>query len=418
MRIFASSDETGNVKEVVCSLGVDTSLKDGERPELVQNILQKDDFTNVRTRVHQLKIFQEKYLLAHRLGGILCVYEYFASSQVAGENYGLIHSYKFPIDMGDKPVSLVTFEEHGFAVAAYESLKIFLVYLDDLELEPLQIDLPLRDQTEAGQTVTTNAFVHCSYNPGVFAYGGKDNDLQIVRLFDSKTDMSKNSFMDANKWKIKVLFRGDNVEPDHLDLKVPIWITQILFTKETTKKAFHVITSTRYGHIRKYNTKEDAQPLDSWKVSEKPIITLNFANSEQTEIIITDVHTFVAKLSLVQIDAKAHRIVSASAGTFYKPSLKLLGKFSEGGNTGAIHAVAISKDKVAFGGLDRYLRVFDIQTRKMLMKVYLGTQISWVCVLEDAETTQQANEAAEDDELWDQLDNKAEPAIKKRKRNI
>ena len=143
---------------------------------------------------------------------------------------------------------------------------------------------------------------------------------------------------------------------------------------------------------------------------------MNFATEAQHQVIVTDKHTFVARLSLVEVNAKGQRIVSASAGTFYRPTLKVLGKYTEGGNTGAIFGVDISLDAniVAFGGLDRYLRVFDITSRKLLCKVYLGTQVSCLEIMDDADDDE-ANEAREDDEVWNQLASTDEKAVKKQK---
>ena len=96
MRFFVSADETGNVKEVVCSRGTDTSVKDGQKPELVQSILQKDETTNVKNRIIDMIVYQEKFLIASRLGGLVSVYELFGSSEVPEENYKLLHTYKLP----------------------------------------------------------------------------------------------------------------------------------------------------------------------------------------------------------------------------------------------------------------------------------------------------------------------------------
>ncbi|OBA23179.1 hypothetical protein METBIDRAFT_76240 [Metschnikowia bicuspidata var. bicuspidata NRRL YB-4993] len=397
MRFFVSADESGNVKEVVCSKGTDTSKKDGQQPDLVQNLLQKHDLTTVKTRIVHLKTFQERWIVTARLGGFL------------------------------NPVSLVAFEEHDFVLVAFESAKLFVVHFDGgkFTTAPLCIALPPR-QTK--NPTTLSAFVANPYVAGVFAYGGKDNDLQVIRLFDSSKKFSNADFADLKSWKVKTLFQAENVEPDHLDLEVPIWITNILFMQGEAKKKFKLVTATKYGHIRKYNTAEDTEPTELYKVCDKPIISMVFASENQDEVIISDTHTFVAKLSLTQVDKKAHRIISASAGTFYKPSLKLLGKFSEGGNTGAIYGVDVSFNAglVAIGGLDRYLRVFDIGSRKLVLKVYLGTQISTIKMLDDTDSGDKEGDkrdAEEDDEFWNALDegkdtNGGAPLLKKRKRNI
>lgn len=420
-KILASADETGNLKEVVCPRGTDTSKKDGVQPEAVATLFPASDLNNVRNRIVDAALFQDKWVVATRLGGFVTVNEWLGDSPE--EQYQLLHTYKLPVDAQDKPVALIPFEDDDFALVAFESSRVYVLYFNGgkFDAEPFSVALPPR-QTEKPSTLS--AFVHSPYTRGIFASGGKDNDLQVLKLFDKAKKFTSADFK-SDAWKVKVVFQADNVEPDHLGLDVPIWISGILFCKDAPKKGYKLITATRYGHIRKYDTKEDQEPVETYKVCEKPIITLTFATAAQEEIIISDTHTFVARFSLTKIDAKAQRIVSASAGTFFKPSLKLLGKYSEGGNTGAVHGVSVDFDAgvVALGGLDRYLRVFDIQSRALVAKVYLGTQINSVTILEagkaEAENPEQKREVEEDDEFWNELTTKdAAPKIQKKKRRI
>lgn len=425
MRFLVSADETGNLKEVICKRGVDTSKKDGEQPDSVENILQTSDLTNVKNRIVNLATFEDKWIVCTRMGGYVDVYDLVTLSEIPEENENLLKSYKLPVESGDKPVSLIKFEDSDFVLAAFESSVVFVIKFNGgkFDLEPISITVP--SHTE-GKQFTLSSFVHNPYARGIFACGGKENDLQIIKFFDKKKKFAKKDFQNASSWKLKVVFKAENVEPDHLDLEVPIWITGILFCEDAPKKGYKLVTSTRYGHIRKYDTLEETEPVESYKVCDKPIITLTFASKEQDEIFISDTHTFVARFSLTKVDSKAHRIVSASAGTFFKPSLKLLGKYSEGGNTGAIHGVDadLSKNIVVFGGLDRYLRVFDISTRALLLKVYLGTQISSLAILDatdgDEVPDEKKRELEAEEEFWNDLDNEESeapaPIIKKKRR--
>lgn len=404
MRVLASADEIGNVKEIVCARGTDTSQKDGQQPELVQNMLPSGELTTVKTRIARLALFDDRWILAARLGGQLSVYDYNT------EDHELLHSYTLDVEQGDKPIALVNFEEHDFAMVAFESATVFAVYFNNgaFDVAPLRLALPPR-QTKDDSSIS--AFQKNPYVPGIFAYGGNKNDLQIVRLFKKDKTFSAADF--AHEWKVKVVFQAENVEPDHLGLDVPIWITNILFCRDAPKSGYSLVTATRYGHVRKYNTKEDSEPTELYKVCDNAIVTLTFASEAQDEIIITDTHTFVARLSLTEIHKKAQRIVSASAGTFFRPSLKLLGKYSEGGNTGAIHAVDVLDGVVAFAGLDRYLRVFDVASRKLLAKVYLGTQTASLVLTNGGDGAKR--DAEEDEDFWNELEAPAQIQKKKRK---
>lgn len=409
MRFLVSADETGSIKELYASRGVDTSKKESILPKLLQNFLQPGEHSNVRNRVVHFRQYNHSWLVATRFGGMVSIYD--LASETA--ECLLLHTYALPVDSLDRPISLLTFEEHEFIMVAFESGVLFVIRLDATFLRP-----PLRLQVcdNSKNTKPLCAFVANPYAAGVFAYGGKETDLKVIRMFLASRKFEDSDFSDAACWKTKVLFAAENVEPDHLGIVCPIDISAILFQKEAPKKGFCLVTATKTGHIHKYNTVEDQVPIGSYKVCENPILTMNFATEAQHQVIVTDKHTFVARLSLVEVNAKGQRIVSASAGTFYRPTLKVLGKYTEGGNTGAIFGVDISLDAniVAFGGLDRYLRVFDITSRKLLCKVYLGTQVSCLEIMDDADDDE-ANEAREDDEVWNQLGSADEKAVKKPK---
>lgn len=424
MRFLVSADETGNVKEVICSSGTDTSQKDALQPELIRSVLEDSDRLTVKTRIRLMRIMKDNVLLAARIGGYVDFYDV---SDRSSDNFGkLLRSVGLGCEKGAKPIALELNESLGIAMVALESSDLYIISINEADSAPITIKLPGRTP----EATSISAFTSNAARPGVFAYGGKDNDLQIIKLYDENQVKKKGfKFADAGSWKPKVLFKAENVEPDHLGLDVPIWVTGILFQKSTGSKHFKLVTSTWYGHIRKYDTLSDEEPIASYKVCEKPITNLRFATDSEEDIIITDTHTYVAKLSLIKVDAKAVRIVSASAGTFYRPSLKVLGRYSQGGNTGAINSVEHSpaSEIVATGGLDRYLRVFDVKTRNLLAKVYVGTQISSIVFIEDDSLLNSEKEAAEieqqqEDELWEQLEDKKEvddkPLITKKRRRI
>ncbi|QRG40392.1 hypothetical protein FDK38_004862 [Candidozyma auris] len=427
MKFLVSSDETGNLKEVVCAEGTDTSSKEAIQPELVRSILTQSDYTNVRTRITHMTVVKD-ILVTARMGGIVNFYS--ISADESHEYGATLQTYKLNCDEGSNPVSLIHLEALGCLMVALDSAEVFVLSIEGGQTEiPVSLRLPGRS---GKNSQPISVFVQNPYEPGIFAYGGKCNDLQVVKLFDKKR--MKNGakiFNSGSRVTPEVVFQAENVEPDHLGLDVPVWITGILFQKNAGKKGFKMVTSTGYGQIRLYDTSLEEEPIGSYKICEKPIRVLQFATDHEDEVIVADSHNFVARVSLFKVDAKAERIVSASAGTFYKPSLKILGKYSKGGNTGAINSIARSPSRnvVATGGLDRYLRVFDVQTRNLLAKVYLGTQISSLLFIEDdglsnldRDQAESALEDQNDDEIWEQLDHNAgsddDLKITKRRRRI
>lgn len=429
MKILVTSDDTGAVKEVVCSRGTDTSKQDAKQPTSIKNICSEPG-ASVRTRILQMVNFKSTFLIASRLGGSITIYD------LNHEEYEMIHTYQLPISNEDKPISLIELEEFDVVLVAFESGKIFAINLNNgnFDLDPIEIQLPGKKGI--------SAFINNPHETGIFACGGKENDTRVIRLFEGK--ITKEVFDTKSKqdfFKPEVIFTARNVKNDHLDLRPPIWISKILFFKEKPKDGYKLLTSTRYGQIRIYDTTQGKRPIQDYKVCEKPIVTLNFADSEE-EIIISDTHDLVAKYSLKQIDSKAFKTHSASAGEITKPVSKLLGKFSAGGNTGAIVGASIFDDEIiSTGGLDRYLRVYDVSSRDIFAKVYLGVQITDVLMLDNEDEEEEDTESevgekrkkniekrrrkaleeeneSDEEELWNQLEENNKSKIEKKKRRI
>lgn len=414
MRVLCSADEIGGLKEVLCGKGTDTSVKDARQPESVKSIEEAQQ--SPKTKILQMVDYKSKYLVVSRLGGSLEIYD-------LKENYKKRKSLKVPVGENEKLVSLVALESLDLILVAMETSKIYIFSLSEIdeEIEPVEVCLP------GGKNISV--FVSNPYEIGVFAYGGQENDVRIVRLFEAGFD--KGSLLNE-KVKPEVLFTARNVRNDHLDLRVPIWITGILFL-QSRSQGYQFITSTRYGQMRLYDTAHGRRPILDRKLCESPIISLNHGETEE-EIIISDTRNLVCKYSLVRCLKKAFEDPTKSSSHTDKESEPLtLGKYSAGGNTGAIYGVDIVEDYIATGGLDRYLRVFNLEDRELLAKVYLGTQVTSVVILEgEADDTmsthpveirkrrrkirsdQPQNSDESDDELWKELDENRHNTDKKR----
>lgn len=411
MKVLVSSDETGLVKEVICPKGTDTSKKEGIKPSSLRNICA-DPAPSVKQRVTSMTIVGD-YLVTLRLNGDVCVYN--------SVDYELEKTVSL---CNDKPISLINYQTHNAVIVAFETSKVFILSLDDFK--PIQVDLPVEDNKVIA------SFVSNPFKDGVFAYGGEENDVKIVSFYEKPSA----KFV-KTKFNPSIIFSAENVPNDFLDLRVPVSIKHIRFMEENK-----FITVTKYGQLRIYDTTIKKRPINDFKIGPKPImqVTLNNDNA-----ILSDTTNMIGKYSLTIIDPKATKINSASAGELRRPSVKLLGKFNEGGNTGATHAITNFEDKyVATGGLDRYLRIFDINTRKLVAKVYLGTQISSIIILTDEDEESEIeqpkvsdarklklnrkkrlnnnNDDEDDDKLWDELESnsqvKSDKSLKKKSRKI
>ncbi|KAI5955891.1 NSA1 [Candida jiufengensis] len=408
MKFLVSSDDSASAKIVICDRGTDTSKQDSQQPKSIQNCLIEPKLKYSSRIIHLLN-YNYEYLIASRLGGIISIYDFEEiepsenKDEPVEDPYKHLHDFKIPVEKNDKPVDLIKIEKLDSILVPYSSGRLFLIHATDFNFEPLEIILP--------DTKPIDAFTINPEFENIFAFGGKENDLKVVELYDYKTNSKifQQDYKEA--FKPKILYQAKNVKNDHLDLRVPIWITNILFFNNGSNEKFKLITSTRYGQVRIYDSTHGRKPLKDYPICQTPILTLTFANEEQSEIIITDTHNLISKYTLDIIDEKAFKTNSATAGDIIKPVPKSLGRYT-GGNTGATNAVQILEDIIAFAGLDRYLRVFDVESRELIAKVYVGVEVSSLIILDDedeAEVEQKRKrdeQEQEDDEMWNQLDKK------------
>lgn len=395
MRLIVTCDDSGSAKEVVCTPGTDTSKQDKPQPISITQVFVEPK-ASPASRIVYSTLYQQRYAVCCRLDASISVYD------LEDDEKKLVCHREYAELKGSKPVSLHVFAGFDALVMGLDTGKAALVmfHKNALEEECKVVELP------GGKPI--DALEACPSQPGVFAYGGKENDLRIVKVFEAgkKIKLLKS---------VEVLFAAKNVKNDHLDLRVPIWITKIRFLP--AKDSFKLITATRYGQLRIYDTNHGRKPAHDYQVCTNPIITLNFAGTNFDEVIISDNKNMVARHSLVSIDKKAFKTNSATAGDIVKPVPRLLGKYQEGGNTGAIFGVLCFKDTfVATGGLDRYLRVYNLESRELVSKVYVGSQIADILFLEEEEEEESEDEVDEEEEnnaLWDELES-SRPAKKQK----
>lgn len=417
MKFLVTANDTGAVKEVEVGRGADTSVKDALQPTSVKNFWAGKGSA---ARLLFLEEFDGSIFVGIRRNGLLSIYD--NNDNGADDKYAQLHEYVLDIETGDLPVALVCLEHMDGVVVAYESRKAFFVCFNSskFDLEPVLVELPGKQ--------TISAFECNPYDDGVFAYGGKDLDVQIVRIYKENDTIE----LIKDLTTPESLFCAKNVPLDHLQMRVPIWVSQIkFFNSESTAGKYNFVTATRYGQIRLYNTAESDLPTKDYKVCEKPIMNMAFANQKETEVVITDTHNLIAKYSLVDEIKNGYKVHSASAGDIIKPLCKLLGKYSAGGNTGATRALRVFNNEILVAaGLDRYLRVFDVATRAILAKVYLGVEVSAVVCLDIEDELPQTHdnktltlqpkkrrdiqqaEESDEEELWSKLD--AAPLKKKK----
>lgn len=236
--------------------------------------------------------------------------------------------------------------------------------------------------------------------PNVVATGGKENELKL--------------------WDLEQLgdstFQAKNVSNDFLNLRVPVWVTDIGFLSNSDK----VVTCTGRHQVRVYDPLcgQRRPVLDLSMAEDHPLTCLSVRGTHQQVIVGSS----QGRLTLVDLRAKGNAVQC------YK------------GFSGSIRDVHCSDNAVITCGLDRFLRVHDIDNKKLIHKMYLKSRLN--CLLchsnivtgrTDGDVEKSAKDARVKDhndnnngdndadqqdveELWDQMDTVTSTKVKKLKR--
>lgn len=153
-----------------------------------------------------------------------------------------------------------------------------------------------------------------------------------------------------------------------------MWIRDLQFI--TPEK---IAIVTEYKHLRVYNTTESRRPFVNIAVGESPL----------RSIVSTD--TF--------------GIVGDNCGHLVKvcyTDKKPIGTFQ--GSAGSIVQLAMHRNRLFCVGMDRFLRVFDIQSREEIEKVYLKQRMTGIALMREDEDDQEEQEEASVEELWNDME--------------
>ncbi|KAH3679633.1 hypothetical protein WICMUC_000865 [Wickerhamomyces mucosus] len=387
MRILASTDDSGGFK--------DTSSQTAPQPKEIKQFNEQ----GLKNRIQKLIVHNrstKKIVITARANGDINFYD-------LNNEYGLINTINNGLkDIKDQYIAL--FVINGLIISVSQQGKLLII--DESTIFDKSIN-----STNFEIKGPISSFIPHPKHFGIFAYGGDENDVKIIKLFE-KSSTSKEII--SNKIDSKILFQGKNVKNDKLDLRVKIWITGIIFINldNHTDSKWEFLTTTKYGQIRRYNTSHGRKPILDKKISENPILNIA-STSNEGEIICSDNKTTTA-------------LFNASKGN-------LIAKYK--GAVGAVQDLYtdIGANLLITGGLDRYVRVFNIETRETIGKIFVGSKISQVWLLDDEKVEieqpidekeqkiaakkkklREIEENEDEDEVWNQLD-QLETKSKKRK---
>lgn len=212
------------------------------------------------------------------------------------------------------------------------------------------------------------------------ATGGKENPLKVWDLERPE----------------KAVFTAKNVKNDWLDLRVPIWVRDMAFLPDSEK----IVTCTGHHQVRIYDpSTPQRRPVLEVEFGEYPLTALSVPASGDS-VVVGNTQGQLAVLDLRKglVRGCLKGLAGAVRGLQCHPKLPL----------------------VASCGLDRFLRVHNLEDRKLQHKVYLKSRLNCVLLssscLEhtgddlsgDVEEVKQ--EGAEEDEVWDAMETVTERA--------
>ena len=216
----------------------------------------------------------------------------------------------------------------------------------------------------------------------VLAAGGKENK---VALYDLETQ--------------SMLFRAKNLPNDFLNLAQPNWDMDFAFFSPgchqqytpSGKQDYKIAVSNAYHKIRIYDVKASKRPVVDVEIGAHPARAIA-ASSCGNYIIAGDAAGRLQKLDV-------------------RYNLRQVGVFR--GQCGSVREVQVhpTLPMVASVGLDRHLRIHDIDTRKLLKEVYLTQKLTG-CLFSAVEPSKRKARSAvadtveekESDEVWDELE--------------
>lgn len=183
------------------------------------------------------------------------------------------------------------------------------------------------------------------------------------------------------------LFRAKNVPNDWLDLRVPIWDRDFCFVPGTEQ----LLTCTAYGQVRLY---------DSATPRRRPVLQVTYGEGPLTALALAPGGTSVvvgsARGDMAVIDLRQGRLLKCLKGI-----------------AGSVRGLQChpSLPLVASCGLDRFLRLHNLDDKRLLHKVYLKSRLN--CLLlsscqdleaEDAPPPAVKEEEEDGDALWDSME--------------
>ncbi|XP_045506014.1 WD repeat-containing protein 74 [Colias croceus] len=169
----------------------------------------------------------------------------------------------------------------------------------------------------------------------VFATGGEENDLKLWRIGETAP-----------------IFIAKNLPHDWLQLRRPVWVTDLTFLEENL-----LAVCSRHGYVRLYDTRVQRRPICN--VDTKGMAATCIANGfDERQVLVG-----FGRGQLHQVDFRHTRLDKG-----YK------------GAAGAITSIAVCDKMVISTSLDRHIRVHEHSSKNCVYRQYLTSKLTKVLV--------------------------------------
>eukprot|EP01090_Pellita_catalonica_P021984 TRINITY_DN8380_c0_g1_i1.p1 TRINITY_DN8380_c0_g1~~TRINITY_DN8380_c0_g1_i1.p1 ORF type:complete len:346 (+),score=64.32 TRINITY_DN8380_c0_g1_i1:131-1168(+) len=208
------------------------------------------------------------------------------------------------------------------------------------------------------------------FNPAknAIGFGGQEND---VKLWDIETQ--------------KISWRAKNVPYDFLDMRVPVWVKDLDFFPQNPA-TFAMVSA--HKHIRIYDTRKQRRPVFSVEMGEHPLMKVRCAE-DGNSIFYSDATGRLLQMDVRGADGKHGQVIGGFKGMI--GAIRGI-EFCSGKNFG------IDGDVLVSVGLDRFLRIHDLQTRKLFKRLYMKQRLTKLLVRELSEAEMAEDESSDEDE--------------------
>lgn len=462
MRLLVSCVDSGSIKEVLCNIGTDTSVQSALQPFHVAPHLAE----GLKAYVDRMWVISEDEAILARNSGVV---ELVKISKHLKENEALQVDPKGE----SKNEKSLSDDLPKFDISEFEITSSVSDLFDDAKLELLSSKSVKRTKLVDGfvtlcpikKDSSNNTFVAATKS-GLLHIIKKGEDKKLIKLaslglkapveflqlYDLEdTDTDKYIFayggeenliklveIDSSFQSLKQIWEAKNVKNDRLDMRVPVWPMALRFLEpspgktEKGKLNYQFAAITRWSHLTKYSTQHGRKPFAQIDLlpNREPLSQMEVFDAKG-ENVDSSLGNFQSEtfneLNVITTDYKKNVFKFDGNG-------RMLGKVGRDDITGSSTYIHVHDGKYLLqGGLDRYVRIFDIKTNKMLVKVYVGSRINFIVMLDDVEIEmplspsakaakekqkRKVTELEEDaDELWNKLEGKvaASKASKKSK---